>query len=153
MTDEPRDIVIPKEQATFWLDGRGYWNNRHGRFERRRIIDYFHASIKKDRDGYYLEQSRGEFREKVYFPYEDTALFVFDFTVEDEMFLVLNTGEKLVLDPTGLFIKNDHLYFSYHGETIKFTEKTMMAISRFLDESEEGLVMKVNNRTFRVKEI
>ncbi|MDJ0803659.1 MAG: MFS transporter permease, partial [Desulfobacterales bacterium] len=73
-----KEIVIPKDQAVFWLDRHGFWRNRHGRFERPRIIAKFHAAIGRDAQGYYLSQTNGDVREKIYFPYEDTALFVFD---------------------------------------------------------------------------
>ena len=72
------EIVISKEDAIFWLDKNGRWHNAHGEFQHKKIIDYFHSSIQKDEKGYYLFQERGNLREKVYFHYEDTALFAVD---------------------------------------------------------------------------
>jgi len=51
-----KDIVIPKENAVFWMDGNGDWRNEHGRFRKKKIIDYFNAAIHKDENGYYVCQ-------------------------------------------------------------------------------------------------
>jgi hypothetical protein len=75
MKNKRTEIIIPKERAIFWLDKNGRWHNAHGEFEHKKIIDYFHSSIKRDENGYYLFQKRGDVQEKVYFHYEDTALF------------------------------------------------------------------------------
>ena len=69
MDKKRSEIVIPKDKAVFWLDKNGRWHNVHGEFEHKRIINYFHSAIKKDKQGYYLFQERGKFREKVYFHY------------------------------------------------------------------------------------
>lgn len=130
-----KEIVIPKEKAVFWLDRHGCWRNRHGRFERPRIIARFHAAIGRDRDGYYLSQINGAVREKVYFRYEDTALFVFDLRITDaDVILILNTGRQLVLRPETLFIQNDALYTQAEGERIRFAERGLLKISRFLED-------------------
>ncbi|PIE62260.1 MAG: MFS transporter permease, partial [Desulfobacterales bacterium] len=72
-----KEVIIPKEKAVFWMNGDGVWHNEHGPFEHPKIIRHFHNSIHKDENGYYLCQEREDVREKVYFPYEDTAIFVF----------------------------------------------------------------------------
>ena len=75
---ETKEFVVPKEKAVFWLDAYGRWHNEHGVFEHKKIISYFHSSIRKDAEGYYLFQKHNDHTiEKVYFKYEDTALFVF----------------------------------------------------------------------------
>ncbi len=129
------EIVIPKEEAVFWLDCHGHWRNRHGRFERPRIIAKFHAAIGRDQDGYYLMQVNGAVREKVYFRYEDTALFVFDVRITaEEIFLILNTGRQLTLRPETLFIRDDALYTRAEDERIRFAERGLLKISRFLED-------------------
>ena len=115
-----------------------------------RIIDFFHASIKNDKDGYFLEQIRGEFKEKVYFPYEDTALFVFEIITNDNIILNLNTGKEVKLDPTQLLIKSDHLYMLYKDETIKFTEKSMIAISHFIEDTDEGFYIRIKDKKYKI---
>ncbi|MCU0564887.1 MAG: MFS transporter permease, partial [Desulfobacterales bacterium] len=70
------EVVIPAENAVFRLDARGRWCNRHGVFRNRRISEHFHAAIRRDAGGYHLHQELPDRVEKVYFPYEDTALFV-----------------------------------------------------------------------------
>ncbi len=102
--------VIPKEKAVFWLDKNGRWHNKDGTFEHKKIIKFFHSSIKKDKNGYYLSQDLGTHTEKVYFKYEETALFVFDIIKnKEEIILVLNTKKRIRLEPEKLFIKEDSL--------------------------------------------
>ena len=98
MTENSKEIVIPKDKAVFWMDRRGRWHNEHGPFENKKIIDYFHTCIRKDADGFYLTQVRDGMREKVYFPFEETALFVFNIRRDDaNVTLILNTGEEINL--------------------------------------------------------
>ena len=104
-------VVVPKEKAVFWLDGNGHWHNKHGRFEHKKVIDYFNASIRRDEGGYHVFQATDEFEERVYFPHEGTALFVFDILIDGEgVILVLNTQRKIELNPADLFIQGDDLY-------------------------------------------
>ncbi len=132
-----KKIVIPKDQAVFWLDRHGFWRNRHGRFERPRIIAKFHAAIGRDAQGYYLSQTNGDVREKIYFPYEDTALFVFDVRIgANEVTLVLNTGRDIPLDPAHLYIQNDALYTRLDGERIRFAERALLKLIPLL--ADEG---------------
>jgi hypothetical protein len=144
------EVVIPKENAVFWMDGRGRWQNRHGRFEHKRIIDHFNRSIRRDKDGYYVTQTRGDVREKVYFAYEDTPLFVFQLITGDPMRLVLNTGETIPLDPARLFVQADQLYFLRGDERIKFSGRALLAMSPCLEERPEGLSFRLGDRTYPV---
>ena len=130
----PKHLIISKEDAAFRLNQNGKWINQSGEFQHKKIIDYFHASIRKDKNGYHLYQEHGDRIEKVYFYYEDTALFVFDIVAEgNDMMLVLNTGKKIKLQPENLFIKDDHLYMNTDDDRIKFTERTLTQISKYID--------------------
>jgi hypothetical protein len=130
-----KEQVIPKDKAVFWLDRYGCWRNRHGRFECPRIIARFHASIERDQNGYYLTQINGEVIEKVYFHHEDTALFVFNLrTAGQEMHLILNTGREIPLVTESLFIAGDALYTVLEGERIRFAERVLVKLSRFLED-------------------
>ena len=100
-------VTIPKENAVFWLDKDGFWHNRHGKFEHPRIIAYFHGAIRRDEQGYHLCQQREEVLEKVYFHYEDTALFIFDIRPERAHALLLNTGREIPMDPSHLSVVNN----------------------------------------------
>jgi len=131
--DELKEIIVSREDATFWLDRWGYWCNAHGRFEHKKIIDHFHAAIAWDEQGYYVSQVNGDFREKVYFRYEDTALFVFDVLTGDGITLVLNTRRQMELNPGALFIRNDYLYLRNDKALIKFNELSMLKISRLFE--------------------
>lgn len=130
---EKKEFVVPKEKAVFWLDAYGRWHNKHGLFEHKKIIGYFHSSIRKDADGYYLFQKHDDNTlEKVYFKYEDTALFVFDVKTQDDsekIRLILNTKDEILLAPENLFVQNDNLYMEHAGHRIKFIDRAMMKLA------------------------
>jgi hypothetical protein len=136
-------VVIPKENAVFRLDKNGDWYHGDRKFENRKIIEYFHSMIKRDRNGYYLEQEHRDFIEKVYFPYEETALFVFRVIDEDGVILVLNTGEKVKLDPKALLVKNDRLFLRRGDEMIKFREEAMFALADHMEEADGRYVIRI----------
>lgn len=131
---EPRLVVIPKEEAVFWLDENGNWHNEHGRFEHKKIIDFFNRSICKDRDGFHLRQEREDFVEKVYFKYADTALFVVEVTLGAEIRLRLNTGRIKLLDPTALCVSGDRLYMRDGEDELKFSDRAMMKLADRIHE-------------------
>jgi hypothetical protein len=144
--------VIPKEKAVFWLDGRGFWHTAKGKFENRNIINYFHSCIRKDADGYYLRQEHREYREKVYFLYEDTALFVVHILKNDNIILVLNTGEKVKLKPRRLFVDDESLYMMLGEERIKFTEEALLRITDYMEDEEGQFFIHVKGRKYRIPE-
>lgn len=149
-TTHPPEVVIPKEKAVFWMDGRGRWQNRHGRFEHRRIIDHFNRSIRRDEDGYFVTQVRGEVREKVYFPYEDTPLFIVRVSAKAPLRLDLNTGETIPLDPAALFVESDQLYHKMGDARIKFSGRALLAISPYLEEKADGLNICIGDHTWPI---
>ena len=150
MKNNRTEIIIPKDQAIFWLDKNGRWHNAHGEFEHKKIIDYFHSSIKRDENGYYLFQKRGDVQEKVYFHYEDTALFVVDLIKDKDTTLVLNTKKQIKLKPRSLFIRGDDLYMRMGEETIKFTERGLMKISDLMEYDNDQYFIKIRNRRYRI---
>ena len=152
MKDKPTEIIIPKERAIFWLDKNGRWHNVHGEFKHKKIIDYFHSSIKKDKNGYYLFQERENLREKVYFRYEDTALFAVDLIKDTDITLILNTKKQIKLKPRNLFIRDDDLYMRMGEETIKFTERGLMKISDLLEYDNEAYFIRIKNRRYRINQ-
>ena len=150
MKNKRTEIIIPKDRAIFWLDKNGRWHNAHGEFEHKKIIDYFHSSIKRDENGYYLFQKRGDVQEKVYFHYEDTALFAVDLIKDKDTTLVLNTRKQVRLMPRNLFIRSDNLYMRMREETIKFTERGLMKISDLLEYGNDQYFIKIKNRSYRI---
>lgn len=157
MTEKPQTVVIPKEQAVFWLDSEGWWRNAGGKFRKKKIIDYFHKSIGRDENGYFLIHDKGEKWEKIYFPYEDTALFVFDIREDKQetgnVVLILNTGRKIPLVPENLWIRNDSLYITRENEKIKFAERALMKISKLITEDKNGrLAIKTGGRFHVISE-
>jgi hypothetical protein len=149
----PTEVVIPKENAVFWMDGRGRWHNRHGRFAHKRIIDHFNRAIRRDENGYYLTQIRGSLREKVYFNFEDTPLFAIDIIVDAPLRLVLNTGEAIHLNPQQLFIESDQLYQRRGDERIKFIDRALIALSPYLQETANGLAIRMGHRVVPIPEV
>ena len=148
-----KQVVIPKEHAVFWLDRDGFWHNEQGKFENRKIINHFHRCIRKDKHGYHLAQEHSGYEEKVYFPYEDTALFVFDVVKNDDITLVLNTKKRIKLKPGKLFIKGDSLYMDAGDDRIKFSEQALIRIAAFMEYHNDELFMRVRERRYRIREL
>jgi hypothetical protein len=150
MSEKIKEIVIDKDQAVFWLDANGCWQNENGKFRHKKIIDYFHSCIKRDQQGYYLYQQNGNRAEKVYFPYEDQALFVMGVIRQDDIRLVLNTKKQIKLKPRKLFTKNDCLYMHMGEEIIKFAEQGLMQIAPFLEAENKRLFIRIKNRRYAI---
>lgn len=147
-----KKITVPKEEAVFWLDKNGRWHNQHGEFEHKKVIDYFHSVIRKDADGYYLFQETDEFQEKVYFPHEDTALFVFDIRIEDDITLILNTKRQVPLAPEALYIREDNLYLMIDNEPVKFSANSLMKLSVLLEDEDGRTSITVKDKRFEIAE-
>lgn len=150
MNKSHTETVISKDKAVFWLDKNGRWHNEHGEFQNKKIINYFHSAIRRDAKGYYLFQESGDFREKVYFHHEDTALFAIDLISDPEPTLILNTRKRVKLKPKCLFIRNDCLYMMLDKETIKFTERGLLKISDLLVYEDSKYFIKVKNRRYKI---
>ena len=150
MAKKIKKVVIPKAEAVFWLDKNGCWHNENGKFEHKKIIKYFHSCIKRDRHGYYLYQANADYAEKVYFPYEDQALFVFDVILQKDVILVLNTGRQIKLKPRKLFMRNDCLYMKHDRETVKFAEQGLFKIAQLIEEIDDRFYIRVKNRRYRI---
>jgi hypothetical protein len=144
MTENVKEIIISKEDAVFWMDGKGRWHNQHGEFEHKKVIAYFNQSIGYDADGYFVGQVRGDLLEKVYFRYRETALFAVDIIQDEDIFLLLNTGRQIPLDPEELIIRNDCLFMHAENQLIKFTDRSMMKLSDRLDDAKNGLTIHLN---------
>ena len=154
MKETPNVITIPREDAVFWLDARGRWNNEHGPFQHPKVSAYFHACIKRDANGYYVGQQRDEVYEKVYFRYEDTALFVFGVEFKgEEVTFRLNTGRLIKLKPADLFIKNDDLYTQTAEGPAKFNQQSLMRVSKLVEEENGELFIRVGGETFKIPEL
>ncbi len=150
MNKKRTEIVIPKDQAVFWLDKNGRWHNQHGEFQHKKIINYFHASIHRDKNGFFLFQQIENTNEKVYFHYEDTALFAVDLIKEKEITLLLNTKRRVQLKPKKLWIRDDSLYMHTSDGDIKFIERGLMKISELLESENEQYFIKVKDRRYRI---
>lgn len=131
-------VVIPRERAVFWMDGRGRWHNAAGPFRVKRIIDRFHRAIGRDAGGYFVSQANGERREKVYFRYAETPLFAVRVHPGEPPLLELNTGRRLRLAAEKLFIRGDCLYLRDGEEIVKFGERAMMALAERLEMDARG---------------
>jgi len=151
---QKKEFVVPREDAVFWLDGRGRWHNKHGVFEHKKIIDYFHSSIRKDADGYHLLQKHDDHTvEKVYFKYEDAALFVFDVKPQDDsnnIRLILNTKEEIPLAPKNLFVQNDNLYMEHAGHRIKFIDRAMLKLADCLKFDQHRYLFELSGKTYDI---
>ena len=151
MTDTPTEIVIPREKAVFRLDRNGRWRNASGPFRNRRIIDYFNAAIRRDEGGYYVSQQLDHIFEKVYFPYEDTALFVVDVQLGEQIILFLNTQRSLPLETDRLWIENDGLYLTDAGERIKFSDRALLKLADRLDFEQDAYFIRAGGGRHRIR--
>jgi hypothetical protein len=151
MSTKRTEIVIPREKAVFRLDRRGRWCNEFGVFRNRRISEYFHASIRRDANGYFVCQERENFIEKVYFPYEDTALFVVDVALGPEITLHLNTRRQMRLDPVQLFVADDSLYLNAGEERIKFSERALVKLAEVMEFTDQGYFIQAAGRRHRIR--
>jgi hypothetical protein len=147
------EVVIPRENAVFRLDARGRWCNRHGVFRNRRICDHFHAAIRRDAAGYHLRQELPDRVEKVYFPYEDTALFVVQVALGDPVELTLNTRRRVALDPALLFVRGESLYLTLEGERVKFTERATLKLAEAMEFTPEGYAIRTGERVHPIPEL
>lgn len=153
MSGKRKEVVIPKEQAVFRLDEQGrWWHIEQGLFQNPRIIAHFHACIRLDEQGYHLAQDHRDIHEKVYFPYADTALFVFDVIIgEEDVTLVLNTGKRERLRPRKLFIQDDNLYMRLGEHRVRFTGDALVRISNLLEfDDEENAYIRVRGRRYAI---
>jgi hypothetical protein len=151
LAKKKKQIIIPKEKAVFWMNENGDWYNKHGKFEHPKIIKHFHASIQKDHKGYYVHQETDDYEEKVYFPYKETALFVFDIKEENDIIsLELNNSDIIKLDPKHLFEKDDKLFLKTNGHLIQFADKALLKISRFLKEEKGQLLFQIKGTSYRI---
>lgn len=145
---------MPKEKAVFWLDAYGRWHNKHGVFEHKKIIGFFHSSIRRDADGYHLFQKHGDHAiEKVYFKYEDTALFVFDVNIKDDsdkIRLILNTKDEIPLAPEKLFVQNDNLYMENAGDRIKFIDRALLKLAHRLKFDQHRYRLELSSKTYDI---
>jgi len=151
MEEKLETSTIPKEDAVFWLDAEGRWHNEHGPFEHPKVSAYFHTCIQRDADGYYVGQQRDAVYEKVYFRYEDTALFVFG--LEDRgatTTLRLNTGLEIDLNPEDLFVKDDHLYTRTDLGPARFNQKCLLQIAGRIEEYGGDLLIKMGDNRFKI---
>ena len=142
--------MIPKEKVSFWLDQNGFWHNENDRFENQRIINHFHSCIKKDDRGFHLAQRHTDYLEKAFFPYEDTALFVFDVIEREQIILVLNTQKRVKLRPKRLFTRTDRLYMQLGEDLIKFTENSLVKIAEMLEFQQDESFIRVKGRKYRI---
>jgi hypothetical protein len=151
---EKKELVVPKEEAVFWLDAYGRWHNKHGPFEHKKVIAYFHSSIRKDARGYHLFQKRDDhIIEKVYFRYDDTALFVFDVKIDndfDEIRLILNTRDEILLNPETLFVQNENLYMEQAGDRIKFIDRAILKLSDRLKFGRNRYRFELSEKTYDI---
>jgi hypothetical protein len=150
LAKKKKQIIISKEDAVFWMGENGDWYNEHGKFEHPKIIKHFHASIQKDKDGYYLYQETDEHEEKVYFPYKDTAVFVFDIKEGKDILLKLNNNDTIKLDPEQLFEKDDKLFLKTDDHLVKFTDRALLKISKFLQEEKGQLFFQIKGMSYPV---
>lgn len=145
-------VTVPKEAAVFWMDKDGFWNNDGGRFELKKIIRRFNASISRDAAGYYVTQINGKRREKVYFFHEDTALFAIDIQKKPPGSMRLNTGKRIPFLPEKIYKTEENLYTVHQGEWIKFSERSLLKLVPLIDMETDPWILHWERRTYVVSD-
>jgi hypothetical protein len=115
-------------------------------------VAYFNRSIGYDADGYFVSQIRGDVVEKVYFPYQETALFAVDIIQNDDLHLRLNTQKQVPLNPQKLFIRNDTLFMHFENQLIKFTSRSMIKLSDRFDDANGQFAIHLNAVRYVIQE-
>lgn len=147
------EIVIQKEDATFWMDGQGRWINEFGRITKPSIIKHLNRSIDFDDSGFFVSQENCGRMEKVYFRYEDTALFAIDLkAASDHIHLILNTKEEILLDPESLLIKDDCMFMKVGATVVKFSERALLKISKNLKDVDGKAVLVWAEKSYPINE-
>ena len=90
---------------------------------------------------------------KVYFNYEDNALFVFDIIKDKDIILVLNTKKQIRLRPQKLFLKDDDLFMQVGEDRIKFVERGLIKISDLIEYENKQYFIRVKNRRYKIHEL
>jgi len=145
-----KEIIVPKENAVFWMDARGRWCNQHGPFKHKRIIDYFNGAVYKDAKGYHVAQRSNGVLEKVYFCYDETPLFVVALLFDAPIKMILNTRAEIELIPAQLFLRNDNLYYRFGDEFAKFNEHALLKISERLTFDGAQYFLKVGSNRIAI---
>ncbi len=149
MADEPKPVrIIPRENSVFRLDRHGNWRVDDEKFRHPRIINHFHSLIKKDQGGFFLEQEHRHYIEKVYFPFEDTALFVTRVIEDEGLTLCLNTGAQMRLAPENLFVRGDDLYLKSDDDIVKFNENALVALAGYLEDVNGQYAIRIDGKTY-----
>jgi len=50
-----------------------------------------------------------------------------------------------------LFIKDDSLYIKDGEDIIKFTEQSMMKISKYMENDNDRYFIKINDKTYKIR--
>jgi hypothetical protein len=87
----------------------------------------------------------------VYFPYEDTALFVVDVQIGEDITLVLNTQRRLSLETGRLWIENDGLYLTDADERIKFSDRALLKLADRLDFEQDAYFIRTGGGRHRIR--
>ncbi len=156
--DTGDSIVIPRENAVFWMDAQGRWRNQHGPFSHKGIIDHFNRSIQFDAGGFFVSQMRDGFLEKVYFRCEETAIFAIDTEItdaerSDSITLVLNTGRRIDLNPGRLFICRDSLFQEEDDHPVKFSERAMMKLGSLIALEGDDYLIHLDDSVYKLPQM
>ena len=152
--EELIEVVIPKDKAVFGMNELGKWYNEFGLITKPSIIKKLNSSLSFDECGFYVSQVIDTRREKIYFPYVETALFAIDFSINDvnNIRLKLNTKEQIQLDPESLFVKDDCLYQEQSEYCIKFSERALVKLSKNLEEEGDQLLIVINGHPYSIEQ-
>jgi hypothetical protein len=68
----------------------------------------------------------------------------------DKIRLILNTKEKIPLDPKAVYIQNDNLYVTYDGHRIKFIDRAMLKLAHRLKFDQQQYRLEFSGKTYDI---
>lgn len=149
---DPR--MVGQEESGIALDERGRWLHQGAPVEHKRIQEFFHRAIRKDKDGrYYLENAFDGKQERVYFAVADTAYFILHLVTDEartKLHASLNTGQAVEVDPASLVQDERGVLYCQvlDADRARVTTNALHDLSELVEERDGRLVLQLAGSVF-----
>lgn len=140
------------------LDSEGNWTHNGRPFQNQKIIDFFHQSIFRTRDGQYVLHY-GDFTYPITVddaPFIVTGVRFTGFGDFEQAYITLKSGVEEELDPDSLYFKraDNSLYCMVRGGTMpaKFLRSPSFCVLERLEESEDTFHLTICGKRIVLRE-
>ena len=133
------------EKFELRIDKDGRWFHNDEEITHPGVYKYLNSLLDVDDKGYFISDGKVKF----YVQVEDTPFIVKSLINKDnKVFLVLNDDYEELLDPETLEIKDEVFYVKVKNKKFpaRFSRKAQNQLYGFVSETEDGFVIKVNNK-------